>query len=70
MCCARTAALHGGYEKQKVNASRDFWQQSLHHVQKSFESYAKNMFCSRVRHAPKSIKHRKNCDFVALGAFL
>ena len=65
MCCARTAALQGGYEKQKVNASRDFLQQSLHHVQKSFESYAKNMFGSRVRHVPKSIKHRKNCGFVA-----
>ena len=46
MCCACTAALQGGYQKQKVNASRDFLQQSLPHVQKSFESYAKNMFCS------------------------
>ena len=44
MCCARTAALQGGYEKQKVNASSDFLQQSLHHVQKSFESYAKTYF--------------------------
>ena len=44
MCCARTAALQGGYEKQKVNASRDFLQQSLHHVQKSFESYQKACF--------------------------
>ena len=65
MCCARTAALQDGYEKQQVNASRDFLQQSLHHVQKSFESNAKNAFCSCVRHAPKSIKHRKNCGFVA-----
>ena len=65
MCCARTAALQGGSEKQKVNASRDFLQQSLHHVQKSFESYAENAFCSFVQHAPKSIKHRKNCGFVA-----
>ena len=65
MCCARTAALQGGYEKQQVNASRDFLQQSIHHVQKSFASYAKNMLCSCVRHVPKSIKHRKNCGFVA-----
>ena len=65
MCFARTAALQGGFEKQKVNASRDFLHQSLHHVQKSFESYARNMFCSRVRHGPKSIKHRKNYGFVA-----
>ena len=70
MCCARTAALQGGYEKQKVNASRDFLQQSLHHVQKSFESYAKDMVCSRVRHVPKSIKHRKNGGCVARGEFL
>ena len=34
MCFARTAALHGGNEKQKVNASRFFLQQSLHHVEK------------------------------------
>ena len=34
MCCARTAALHCGNKKQKVNASRVFLQQSLHHVQK------------------------------------
>ena len=34
MCVARTAALHGGNEKQKVHASRDFLQQFLHHVQK------------------------------------
>ena len=33
MCCARTAALQGGYEEQKMNASRDFMQQSLRHVQ-------------------------------------
>ena len=65
MCCARTAALQDGYEKQQVNASRDFLQQSIHHVQKSFESYAKNMLCSCVRHVPKFIKHRKNCGFVA-----
>jgi hypothetical protein len=65
MCCARTAALQGGYEKQKVNASRDFWQQSLHRVRKSRESYTKNTFCSCVGHALKSIKHRKNCGFVA-----
>ena len=65
MCFARTAALQDGYEKQKVNASRDFLQQSLHHVQKGFESYAKNAFCSCVRHAAKSVKHRKNCGFVA-----
>ena len=61
MCCARTAALQDGYEKQKVNASRDFLQQSLHHVQKSIESCAKNTFCSCVRHVRKFIKHRKNC---------
>ena len=65
MCCVRTAALQGGYEKQKVNASRGFLQQSQHHVQKSFESYAKNAFCSCVRHVPKSIKRRKNFGFVA-----
>ena len=65
MCCARTAALQGGYEKQQVNASRDFWQQSKHHVRKSFESYTKIMLCSCVRHVPKSIKQRKNCGFVA-----
>ena len=41
MRCARTAALQGGYEKQKVNASRDFLQHSLLHVQKSLESNAK-----------------------------
>ena len=41
MCCARTAALQGGFEKQKVNARRDFIQQSVHHVQQSYESYAK-----------------------------
>ena len=58
MCFARTTAL-------QVNASRDFWQQSLHHVQKSFESYAKSVFFSCVRHVPMSIKHRKNCGFVA-----
>ena len=29
MCFARTAALQGGYEKQKVTASRDFLQQLL-----------------------------------------
>ena len=33
MCCARTAALHCGNEKQKVNAS-GVLQQSLHHVKK------------------------------------
>ena len=65
MCCACTAALQGGYEKQKVNASRDFLQQSVHNVQQSQERYAKNAFCSRVRHVPKFIKHRKNCGFVA-----
>ena len=70
MCFARTAALQGGFEKQKVNASKEFLQQFVHHVQKSFESYARNMFCSRVGHVPKSIKHRKNCGFVAWGAFL
>ena len=59
MCCARTAALLGGDEKQKVNASRDFLQQSLHHVQKSFASYAKNAFCSCVGHASKPIKQCK-----------
>ena len=70
MCFARTAALQGGFEKQKVNASKEFLQQFVHHVQKSFESYARNMFCSRVGHVPKSIKHRKNLGFVAWGAFL
>ena len=65
VCCARTAALQGGYEKQKVKASRDFLQQLLHHVPKSLESYAKNVFFSRVRHVSKFIKHRKNCGFVA-----
>ena len=34
MCCARTAALQDGHEKQQVNASRVFLQQSLRHVQK------------------------------------
>ena len=34
MCCARTAALHSGNEKQKVNASKVFLQQSLQHVEK------------------------------------
>ena len=34
MYCARTAALQGGYEKQKVNASKVFLQQSLQHVEK------------------------------------
>ena len=34
MCCARTAALHCGNEKQKVTASKAFLQQLLHHVQK------------------------------------
>ena len=66
MCFARTAALQGGYEKQKVTASRDFLQQSLHHVQKSVESYAKTAFCSCVRHVRKSIKHRKNCGFCCM----
>ena len=66
MCCARTAALQGGYEKQKVNASRDFLQHSLHHVQKSLESYAKNMFGSREWHVPKFMlanakNHRQMC---------
>ena len=70
MCCARTAALQGGYEKQKRKASRDFWQQPLHHVLKSFKSYAKNAFCSCVRHVPKFIKHSKNYGFVAWRAFL
>ena len=70
MCFARTAALQGGFEKQKVNASKGFLQQSMRHVQKSFESYGKNMFCRHVRHVPKSIKHRKNCGFVARGACL
>ena len=65
MCFARTAALQGGFEKQKVNAGKDCLQQPVHHVQKSFESYAKNAFCSCVRHAPKSIKRRKNYGFVA-----
>ena len=65
MCFARTAALQGGCEKQKVNASRDFLQQSMHHVQPSPESYTKNTFGRCVRHVPKSIKHRKNCGFVA-----
>ena len=46
MCCARTAALQGGCVKQKVNASRDFLQQSMHPVQPSFESYAKTTFGS------------------------
>ena len=69
MCFARTAALQGGFEKQKVKASKDFLQQFVHHVRKSFESYARKMFCSRVRHVPKSIKHHKNCGFVAWGAF-
>ena len=64
MRCARTAALQGGYEKQKVNASRDFLQHSLHHVQKSLESYAKNMFGSREWHVPKFMKHRKNCGLL------
>ena len=70
MCCARTAALQGGYEKQKVNASRNVLQQSLHHVLTSCESYAKYVVCTHVRHAPKSTKHRKNCGFVAGGEFL
>ena len=65
MCCARTAALQGGFEKQKVNARRGFLQQSVHRVQQSHESYAKNTCSSSVRHVPKSIKHRKNCGFVA-----
>ena len=65
MCFARTAALQGGFEKQKVNANKDSLQQFVHHVPKSFESYARNMFCSRVRHVPKSIEHRKNCGLVA-----
>ena len=33
MCFARTAALHCGNEKQKVNASRVFLQQFLHRVE-------------------------------------
>ena len=70
MCCARTAALQGGNEKQKVNASRDFLQHSLHHVQKSFASYGKNAFCGCVGHASKPIKHCKTCGFVGGGAFL
>ena len=65
MCFARTAALQGGFEKQTVNASKEFLQQFAHHVQKSFESYARNMFCSRVGHVPKFMKHRKNCGFLA-----
>ena len=65
MCCARTAALQGGYKKQKMNTSRDFLQQLLHQVPKSLESYAKNAFRSRARHVSKPIKHRKNCGFVA-----
>ena len=68
MCFARTAALHCGYEKQKVNASRDFWQQFLHHVQKCCEIHAKNMFCGCMSNAPKSVKPSKNCGFVRLGA--
>ena len=44
MCCARTAALQGGFEKQNVNASGDFLQQSLHLVPESFESYAETCF--------------------------
>ena len=42
MCCARTAAQQGGYEKQKENACRDFLQQSLHHVRQCVESYQTN----------------------------
>ena len=70
MCFARTAALQGEFEKQKVNASKGFLQQSMRHVQKSFESYGKNMFCRHVWHVSKSIKHRKKCGFVARGACL
>ena len=69
MCCARTAALQGGNEKQKVNDSRDFLQQFLHHVPKPPQSHAKNTFCGCARDAPKFIKHSKNCGFVASGAF-
>ena len=69
MCCARTAALQGGFEKQKVNASKGVLQQSMRHVQKSFESYGKNMLCRHVWHVPKCIKHRKNCGVLALRTF-
>ena len=34
MCVARNPALQGGNEKQKVNASKVFLQQSLQHVEK------------------------------------
>ena len=44
MCFARSAALQGGFEKQKVNASKGFLQQSMRHVQESFESYEKTCF--------------------------
>ena len=37
ICFVRTAALQGGFEKQKVNASMDCWQQPVHHAQESFE---------------------------------
>ena len=57
MCFARTAALQGGFEKEKVNASKEFLQQFVHEVQKSFESYAGNMFCSRVRGMVRSLEN-------------
>ena len=41
-----------------------FLQQSLHHVQKSIESCAKNTFCSCVRHVRKFIKHRENYEII------
>ena len=44
MCCARTAALQDGYGKQEVNASIDFSQYSLQHVQKALRAMQKRRF--------------------------
>ena len=44
MCFARTAALQGGFEKQKVNASKEFLQQFVHHVQKSLKATQETCF--------------------------
>ena len=57
MCVARTAALQGGVEKQKVNGSRDVVQQSVHYVQESKESHARNII-GQTKTDPRQVQNR------------
>ena len=57
MCFARTAALLGGNEKQKVNASRALWQLFQHSVEKR-RPRARNVATYGQLGAPKSRQER------------